>query len=150
MWINEITNSIWVLTSIILNQAVWTEVYSATYNASIVWNIYGGVGPLQLFANNGYYLTNAAAVGTILPVASVLGSMIYLITSDASAANAGFTIAQNAGQYIVESNASSTIGVGGSLSILNQLQTSLTMQLICTVANTEWTVFSTNVNPTLA
>ena len=149
LWINKASDKVWVLTSIVLNQAVWTEIDNQTTNVGITWYTDATVGPIALAVNSGYYLTNAAAVATTLPLVSTIGSQIILITSDASAALAGFTITQNANQYIVESANSSTIGVGGSLDATNQLQESITMQLICTVANIEWTVFSTNINPRL-
>lgn len=148
-WINSATNQVWILTSVANNVAVWTRVDNSTVNAGITWSIQAGVGPVALAANYGYYLTNAAAVSLTLPAVATLGAQIYITTADASAPNAGFTIAQNAGQYILFGNDLSTPGVGGSLTAINDLQRSVTMQLICTVANTEFTVFSTNVNPNL-
>lgn len=148
-WINYLTNQVWVLTSVILNQAIWTRIDNTNVNAGITWAIEPGVGPVAMAGNYGYYLTNAAAVALTLPAAAVLGSQILLTTADASAGAAGFTIAQNAGQYIVYGNNASTIGVGGSLDATNFLQVSIVMQLICTVANTEFTVFNSNIIPNL-
>lgn len=148
-WINRLTNQVWVLTSVVLNQAIWTRVDNTNVNAGITWSIEPGVGPIALNSNYGYYLTNVAAVGLTLPAAAVLGAQIYITTADASAAAAGFTISQNAGQYIVYGNDTSMLGVAGSLEALNLLQQSITMLLICTVANTEFTVFSSNIIPNL-
>lgn len=148
-WINSTSNQVWVLTSVVLNQAIWTRIDNTNVNAGITWTIQAGVGPIALAANYGYYLTNAAAVALTLPAAAVLGSQIYITTADASAALAGFTIAQNAAQYIVYGDVVSTIGVGGSLNATNMLQQSITMQIICTVANTEFTVFNSNIVPNL-
>lgn len=148
-WINETTDQVWVLTSVVLNQAVWTRVDNSTVNAGITWTVQAGVGPIAMNPNYGYYLTNAAAVTLALPAVAVLGSQIYIATQDASAALAGFTITQNAGQYIQYGDNNSTVGVAGSLDGTNMGQVSLTMQIICTQANTEFTIFSCNFVPNL-
>jgi hypothetical protein len=148
-WINTVTNSIWTLTNIILNQAVWTETDNTNVNLGITWHNIPGVGPVALAPNNGYYLQNAAPVALTLPLVATLGSQIYIATLNAGAANAGFTIAQNAGQVILHGNNVSNVGVAGSLTAINDLQISITMQLICTQADVEFTVFNTNVNPNL-
>jgi hypothetical protein len=149
IWINQTTPTAWLLAEIVLNQAVWIEIDNTAAPLGIVWHNIAGVGPQALAANNGYYLQNAAAVALTLPAVATLGSQIYIATFNASAVNAGFTIAQNAAQYIVLGNDVSTPGVGGSLAAIDDRQASITMQLICTIANTEFTVFNTNVNPHL-
>jgi len=148
-WINTLTNSVWTLTNIIANQAVWTETDNTNVNLGITWHTIAGVGPVALAPNNGYYLQDPLPTALTLPLVATLGSQIYIATLNASAANAGFTIAQNPGQYILVGDDSSAIGAGGSLLAINDLQRSITMQLICTIANTEFTVFSTNINPNL-
>jgi hypothetical protein len=148
-WINKSTNGCWVLTSVANNTAVWTRTDNASVNAGITWTIEAGVGPIALAANYGYYLTNIAAVALTLPAAATLGSQIYITTANAAAANAGFVISQNANQYVLYNNDVSTVGVGGSVDATNALQQSVTLLLICTVANVEFTIFSSNINPQL-
>ena len=148
-WINRVTNQVWVLTSVVLNQAIWTRVDNTNVNLGLTWSIQAGVGPIALNSNYGYYLTNAGAVTLALPAAAVLGAQIFITTADASAGGAGITITQGAGQYILYGGNASTIGVGGSLDGLNFGNRSLCLQLICTVANTEFTVFNSNFVPNL-
>lgn len=148
-WVNSATNQVWVLTSVVNNQAVWTRVDNSNVNAGITWSIEPGVGPIALNPNYGYYLTNAAAVTLTLPAAAVLGSQIYITTADASAINAGFVINQHAGQYFLYDNATSTVGLAGGLSAINYFNKSIVMQIICTVANTEFTIFSSNIHANL-
>ncbi len=149
IWINQTTPTAWLLARVVLNQAVWIEIDNTAAPLGITWHIEAGVGPIVLAENSGYYLTNAAAVALTLPAAAVLGSQIWITTDNASAAGAGFTIAQNAGQYVVLGNDQSTVGVGGRVQAINNLQVSITMILVCTRANTEFTIFSTNINPHL-
>ena len=148
-WINGTTNQVWVITSVLNNQAVWTRVDNTNVNLGLTWSIEPGAGPIAMNGNYGYYLTNVGAVTLTLPAAAALGSQIWIATADASAANAGYTINQNALQYIVYDHNTSAVGAGGSLDALNFLQQSLTIVLVCTVANTEFTVFTSNFAPNL-
>lgn len=151
LWIDESTapHGVWILTDVANNAAQWVRIDNSTANTTVTWAIYAGVGPEALAANYGYYLTNAAAVTLTLPAVAALGSQIFITTANASAANAGFAIDQNAGQYILYAGISSTVGAAGSLQAINLLQRSLVLQLICTVANTEFTVASSNFVPNL-
>ena len=148
-WINQTTNTVWALTNIVLNQSIWVELDNNAAPLGITWHIIPGTGPSAMAANSGYYLTNPTAVGLVLPVVAPLGSQFYVATANASAANAGFTVAQNNNQYILFGNDSSTVGAMGSAQLVNDLQVSVTLFMICTVANLEFTIFSTNVNPNL-
>lgn len=90
---------------------------------------------VALVADNGYINTNAGLTTFTLPAAAALGTKIAIIGESA----AGWTIAQNAGQNIQYGNTSTTVGVGGSLSSFNRYDT---VDLICRVANTTWSVVS--------
>jgi hypothetical protein len=147
LWINSLTNTVWALTAVVANQAAWVELDSNVANTNITWHTNAGAGPIATAINSGYYLTNAGAVTLNLPVLAAQGSQLYIATDNSSAPGAGFTITQNAGQYIIMGNNVSTPGIGGSIDTLNLFQISITMHLICTVANTEWTIFDTNCNP---
>lgn len=145
IWINKSTNRSWVLTSVVANAAVWVRMDNSSNNAGITWSTQAGVGPIALASNCGYYLTNAGAVTLSLPVAATLGSQFWIATADASAAGAGFTINQNANQYFLYNDATSTVGAGGSLNAINLGNESIALLVVCTVANIEFTVFSANI-----
>ena len=144
LWIESTTNQMWVLTNIIQNQATWTEIDSTNIVVGgVAWNTIVGVGPVAMVANSGYKLTNAAAVALTLPATSPLGSQILIATSNAAAG--GFVISQNAGQNIVYGDDASTVGIAGTvrttIGIPVQYQS---LWMICTVADTQWTIFATN------
>lgn len=147
-WINSATDSVWILTSYTAGLPIWTEIDNNNVNLGITWHTNTGLGLIQLAVNAGYTLTNPGAVNTILPVLAVVGSQIFIHDNNAAAANAGFNITQNAGQQIFYAGAPSTVGAGG-LHALNNRQESLTLHMICTTANTTWTVFTTNFAPNL-
>lgn len=92
-------------------------------------------GTTQAMAiNNGYVADNALGVTLTLPVTSPVGSRLEIVGSPTTG---NWTIAQNAGQNIQVGIANSTVGVGGSVSSSNP---SDSVVLICTVANTTWSV----------
>jgi len=111
--------------------------------SGLAWNTNATVGPIALAVNNGYVLTNAAAVMLTLPAVAALGSQIYITTTDAAAG--GFQINQNAGQNIVMSDRASLVGVGVYVNTTAGLPVQYqTMILICTTVNTQWTIFECN------
>src|SRR5690606_36550626 len=69
-----------------------------------------------------------------LPLTAQLGDSIKI-----SNASGNFTITQNAGQTIHFGGVDTTTGVAGSITSLNA---NAIIQLICTVADTDWTVSS--------
>ena len=144
LWIDSTTNQMWVLTNIIQNQATWTEIDSTNIVVGgVSWFTVAGVGPVAMVANSGYKLTNAAAVALTLPVTSPLGSQIYIATSNAAAG--GFVISQNAGQNIVYGADASTVGVGGTVrTTIGVPARYQSFMMICTVADTQWTIFMNN------
>jgi|SRR5712675_1142272 len=92
------------------------------------------IGTTQAMAiDSGYTANNAGLVTLTLPATAAYGTAISLIGKGAG----GWLIAQNAGQSIRLGSSTSTIGVGGSLASTNS---SDSLNLICTIANTVWTV----------
>lgn len=87
-----------------------------------------------MVVNNGY-ITNKAgtAANMTLPVTAAVGSSLEVIGRGAT----GWVVAQNASQTIHMNSVSTTTGTGGSLASSAQFNT---VTLICTVANTDWTV----------
>jgi hypothetical protein len=98
--------------------ASWTEVTGTTQ---------------AMVADNGYIVNNASLVTLTLPTVAALGTYQSLIGKGAGL----FTIAQNAGQSINIGSVTSTIGVGGSVTSTGKFDS---FTLVCTVANTVWTI----------
>jgi hypothetical protein len=105
---------------------------AATGLAGFSWTDVTGTSQAML-GNNGYIANNAGLVSLSLPATSAVGEEIDIIGKGAG----GWTISQGAGQQVVIGNTSSTLGAGGSVSSTNAKDS---LQLICTAANTEWTV----------
>lgn len=117
--------------------------------AGTVLNSSGGFAPMptsvvtgtsQSAATNTAYVTNNAALCTVtLPTTAAVGDEQRVIGLGAG----GWKIAQNSGQLINFGNQVTTTGVGGSLASSNQFDT---IHLKCTVANTTWSVVSSQGN----
>lgn len=89
-----------------------------------------------MVADNIYTANNAGLVSLLLPATAAFGSLIYVSGKGAG----GWSIMQNAGQVIkVAPSSTTTTGTGGSISSTGQFDAVL---LLCTVANTTWTVQS--------
>lgn len=89
--------------------------------------------PQAMTADTGYVANTGGLLTFTLPVTAAFGTAIDLIGKGAG----GWLIAQNAGQNIQVGNVSSTVGVGGSVASTNQYDS---ISLICTTADTTWTV----------
>lgn len=109
-------------------QVIWTTVTSAD-------------NPVNLVAGNGYIAKGAGVVNFVLPAAAVVGDMIYIVGYSNL-----WTIAQNAGQSIRISNATTAVGVTGSLSAT---LISDCVNLLCITANTEFKSLSPQGNLTV-
>ena len=88
-------------------------------------------------ANNGYMTSNAALTTLTLPTTCAFGSIIEVVAKGA----AGWKIAQNAGDVIRFGNISTTTGTGGYLQSSGGTVYDA-IRLLCTVADTEFTVLS--------
>lgn len=84
-------------------------------------------------ADTGYVANNAGLVTFTLPATAAFGTALNVIGKGAG----GWIIAQNAGQNIQIGTSSSTIGAGGSVASTNFHDS---LQLLCTTANTTWTI----------
>lgn len=109
--------------------AVWTAVSSNI--SAFFWNNVTGTSA-SMIVNNGYVANNAGVVTLTLPTTAAFGAPISIVGQGSG----GWTIAQNAGQQIIVGSASTTAGVGGSLSSTNRYDS---INLICTAANLTWT-----------
>lgn len=83
--------------------------------------------------NNGYIANNAGTVTITLPATAPIGSSIIVVGLGAG----GWTLAANTGQTIQFGNLVTTSA--GSFSSTNQFDT---IEVVCMVANTTWSVIS--------
>lgn len=102
----------------------WTEVTGTSQAAAV---------------NSGYIANNAALVTITLPDTAALGSIVRVCGKGAG----GWRVAQNAGETIHFLGQDTTTGVGGYLESNN---TYASIELLCTVADTEWTVLTASGN----
>jgi hypothetical protein len=94
---------------------------------------------LALLVNEGYVMNRATAITATLPATAAFGSVIKIVGK-----GAGLTIiAQNAGQTIFFGTASTTPGVGGTLTATSQYDC---VELVCIVADTSFVVRSSQGN----
>lgn len=100
----------------------WTSVTTAT----------------AMVGDNGYIVTGALAserVTMTLPATCAVGKVLYIT----GVYGCGWKIAQNANQYLMFGNKSTSMGTTGYLKSTNPNDS---IQLICTVANTKFTVIN--------
>ena len=95
-----------------------------------------------LAVNNGYISNGGALITHTLPGVAAVGDVIEILGRGAGL----FSIAQPAGVTIRFGGSSTTTGVGGSLTSLNQFDT---IQLKCLIANTDWSVTMASSNFTI-
>lgn len=98
---------------------------------------------IQAKVRNGYIANNAGTVTITLPAVSKVGDGIAVVGINNAT---GWKIAQNAGNQIHLNSTSTTIGAGG---YLQSTATFNAANLLCTVANTEWTVIDSEGNLTV-
>jgi hypothetical protein len=107
---------------------VWNEITAASANMAI---------------NNGYIANRGTLVTLTLPAVAAQGSTIKVLGKGAGL----YQIAQNAGQSINFVSATTTVGGTGSLTATEQFDA---LEIICTTANTGWTIASSTGNFTVA
>ncbi len=105
---------------------------SSTGGGGYVWSEVTGTSQ-AMAVDNGYVANNAALVSLSLPTSSAVGDSIAIIGKGAG----GWIITQGANQLVHIGSAVSTTGTGGSVASTNQYDS---LELICTVANLEWTI----------
>lgn len=110
---------------------------TVTFNVTGMGEKYTVVTADTSMAINSGYITNKAgtAASMLLPGTAAVGSVVSIVGLGAT----GWKVTQAAGQIIHMNSASSTTGVTGSLASTAQYNT---VELVCTVANTDWTVLS--------
>lgn len=93
-------------------------------------------------ADNGYIANDTVLVTITLPSTAAIGSVVEV----AGAGTGGWKIAQGTGQQIFFGTSSTTSGTGGSLASSNQYDA---VRLLCIVANTTFSVISSQGNITV-
>lgn len=107
----------------------------------ITWNEETGTSA-TMAVNNGYIANNAGLVTLTLPTTAAVGDVVRVAGSGAG----GWAVAQNASEIIHFGSTDSTTGVGGSLASTVRYDA---VELLCIVANTEWSVISSLGNITI-
>lgn len=107
---------------------------NAIANPAELWTVITTT-PQSLVPNNAYIVDTAALAQLTLPVTSNVGDIIKIQGKGAGL----FRIMQNAGQQIHSGIFSTTVGAGGYMELTDSKGS---LDLLCTVANTEWTVHS--------
>lgn len=97
----------------------------------------------NMAVNNGYIANGGGTLQFLLPSTAAVGS-IFRVTGINNAN--GWQITQNAGQQIQFGTAATTSGTGGSL---ESTATADAVELVCTVANTNFVVLSSVGNITV-
>lgn len=119
-----------------------TSTLTITASATaFTWNEITGTSSAML-VNNGYVANNAGLVTLTLPAVATFGDVIQVVGKGAGL----WAIAQNAGQSINFGTLTSTVGAGGSVAAISQYDC---VSLLCTAANTTWTVTSAIGNLTV-
>ncbi len=119
---------------------VYDKIESLSLSGGITWSEVTGTS-VALAVNNAYILNNAGLVTATLPDTAALGSVIKIVGKGTG----GWLLAQNASENINFGNVTTTTGVGGSLASVHRYDC---VEIVCTVANTTWTVTSSIGNIT--
>lgn len=119
---------------------------SGTINISapslaLTWNVVT-VPSVNMTSFNGYIANRAGLVMLVLPATSSVGDEIKIISKGAG----GFIVVQGAGQQIQVGNIATTLGAGGSI---QSTAVGDCLELICTIADTEWFNTALQGNPTI-
>ena len=110
---------------------------------AFAWNtVTSATNPNQIVVENGYVASGGVLTTFTLPAAANVGDT-FIVTGYLTL----FQIFQNAGQSVVFSNQTTTVGVGGSLA---STQTTDHIEIICVVANTVFKVSDSQGNFTIA
>jgi hypothetical protein len=110
--------------------------------SGFTWNEITGTSS-GVLVENGYIANNSSLVTLTLPATAAIGKTMAFLGKGTGL----YRIAQNAGQTIHFVASSTTTGAGGSLTAVEQFDG---LTLVCTTANTDFTVISSSGNFTVA
>lgn len=114
---------------------------SAAAGGGLNWSAVTGTSQ-SAAVNNGYITNNASLVTVTIPDTAAVGDVVHVAGYGAG----GWKVAQNASEIIHFGPIDTTTGVGGSLASTNRYDA---VELVCTVANTEWAVITSVGNITI-
>jgi len=115
-------NNITIATS---GHELWNEIAGTTQDAEV---------------NNGYITTNAAQTDIVLPLVSAVGSVIKILGNGTG----GWKLSQNAAQYVrINEVEITTVGLAGFITSTDNYDS---LEIVCTAANTGWTVYGNKGN----
>lgn len=146
IWAANATNTLVALTpgagqSIRMNagNTAW-EVYTPVAASGITWSEVTDI--TQAGVVNAAYVTNNAALVTVtIPDTAAVGDILRVVGKGAG----GWRVSQNAAENINYGVGTTTTGIGGYLASTARYDS---VELVCTVANTTWTVSSSIGNIT--
>ena len=145
MWINTLTQQVFILVYAAKDNAIWLPVQSSS-QGGFIWQVVTVDTPMV--SGHGY-LTNPADVevpiNLSLPVQAQVGdsfwvSIFGLESNDPD--QSYWNITQNAGQSIIYETEQTTVGTGGSLT--QSSDEGGIVFLVCTVANTTFQIMHTD------
>ena len=117
--------------------------YTLTINSTAAGFNWNAISASQTLANkNGYICVGGTNLSLLLPATSIVGD-ILAVSLDGSTS---FSVTQAAGQQIRLGDVTTTLGVSGSISSLNQGDS---IVLVCKQANTLWTCYGVTGNLTV-
>lgn len=102
-------------------------------SGAFTWNT--AVVNTSMVVNNGYVVGAGGGLQFLLPAVAAVGDTVRVLGSTSP----GWLITQNAGQSIHLDSISTSVGAGGAI---GSTQAANTIELICTIANTDWVVAS--------
>lgn len=108
---------------------------------SITWTEVTGTSK-TMEINNGYISNNSNLVTLTLPTIASIGNTLTIVGKGSGL----WKIAQNANQYIILGNQSTTTGIGGSIDATNDKDC---VEIVCTEQNNEFTIYSSIGNLTV-
>lgn len=96
----------------------------------------------SMSSNNAYVANNVGLVTLTLPATAAFGDVVQVVGKGTGL----WKIAQNAGQQIHFGASNTTLGATGYLAAISQYDT---VEIVCTTANSGWTVYSVIGNLTV-
>lgn len=114
---------------------------SSAGGLGLTWSLVNS--SFTMTSNSGYSIVNGPSSNFTLPTTSVLGDILVLVGNDVSTT---FSVLQASGQKVRFGNTSTTLGAGGSIT---SAEDGASLILVCTAANTTWSVISSVGNFTI-
>jgi hypothetical protein len=137
IWINKVDNTVWICTSYLNGNCIWTSMDSAGATG-LTW-ITTASAAFNAAVNHGYALTNNANITVTLPAVAPVGSVIYLSSTVKQIVGSALMCQAQAGQTITLYIATSGILGRASMTIAGEQSRHL-IELLCTVADTQWRI----------